>query len=114
MRVKLYWNLHKDCFSVMDAKTGRVAFHADTVALRDVKTNVQAGGRARAVREGKRNVHAFLVGELVEAVAREGGRVVRYNPFRASFFHDETGETVDAASYIYGETVNGRPHVRAW
>lgn len=114
MRVKLYWNLHKDCFSVMDAKTGRVAFHADTVALRDVKANVQAGGRARAVREGKRNVHAFLVGELVDAVAREGGRVVRYNPFRAGFFHGDSGELVEAAAYVYGTTVGGKPHVVAF
>lgn len=114
MRVKLYWNLHKDCFSVMDAKTGRVAFHAHTVALRDVRANVQAGGRARAVAEGKRNVHAFLVGELVDAVAREGGRQVRYNPFRAGFFHSDSGEAVDAAAYVYGTTVDGKPHVLAW
>lgn len=109
MRVKLYWNLHKDCFSVMDASTGRVAFHAATVALRDVTFKVQAGGLARAKAERKRNVHAFAIGELVEAV-RVGGERVSYNPFRADTFTLGDGRAIHAAAAVYGETLpNGKP-----
>ena len=106
----VYRNLHRDCWSVVDARTGRVALHADWVLLTGVRFLVSLAGRERAVREGRRNVHARVRGQLQAsglgnssaggfAQAQETSgepapapeprtlRRVTYNPFRLPYFH---------------------------
>ena len=34
--VRVYWNLHKGCWSVQDRKTGRVVKHVEACTLADV------------------------------------------------------------------------------
>ncbi len=72
MRVQVYWNLHKDCWSVValegDQK-GRVVTHADKVLLRGATFSVQPAGNAKVRREKKKNVHAFVRGEWMAALA---------------------------------------------
>lgn len=111
MRVEVYWNLHKRCFSVRALEgvdRGRVINHADKVLLRDVSFVVQPAGRKRAIRENRKNVHAFVRGTLegVDNVAlfdesgpaltpdhlkrsaerRRRGLAVTYNPHRDETF----------------------------
>jgi hypothetical protein len=86
-RVEVYRNLHNGKLSVRDAKTKRVIGHADRVCLADVTLRVSEAGRIRAVRESRRNVHAFAVGvETTVELAIDGERIT-YNPFRAPHFH---------------------------
>ena len=63
MRVEVYFNLHKYIWSVRSAKTGRVILHTDKVHIRNPEFVVRQAGRERVLREGKKNVHAFVRGE---------------------------------------------------
>ena len=65
-RVKVYFNLHLDCLSVIDAETGLLYCHAHRVELHDAKFRVQEAGRQRVLREKRKNVHAYVVGKCHE------------------------------------------------
>jgi len=127
MRVEVFFNLHTKLWSVRalsGADKGRVIGHAHTVLIRDASFVVQQAGRERVLREGRKNVHAFVRGNL-EAVkwsysehamfprdsaawtswtrddtrytryASEAGQAVTYNPYRyATFVDREAGSPV--------------------
>jgi len=67
-----------------------VVAHADTVKLKNIRFVVQQGGYERFLREGRKNVHAFVTGELVE-INGSGfngtGTEVVYNPRVSNLFH---------------------------
>jgi hypothetical protein len=100
MRVKVYWNLHKRCFSVQHR--GRVIAHAEAIALQDVEFRVQQGGRQRCIRENRKNVHAFVTGKLLveEGRNREVQPMcsemveVAYNPHKYATFVRRDGPEV--------------------
>jgi len=94
MKVSVYFNLHKKCWSVRHR--GRVISHADRVEILDPRFRVSRAGRERVLREKKKNVHAFVVGELVSFGAPTGdvsGREVTYNPYRFETFVYKQEET---------------------
>ena len=64
MRVEVYWNLTRNCWSIRDVATGRIHAHADKVSVTNAQFVVQPAGRKRVLRERKKNVHAFVRGEL--------------------------------------------------
>lgn len=108
-KVKVYWNLHKNCWSILDAKTERVIGYANTIELKNVELRVRHGGFERVQREGKKNVHAFAIGELVriDGDMPEGlNRVITYRPkgenAKPYFFDIETGERVDRLDHAFG------------
>lgn len=76
----------------------------DHILLRCVRFVVQPAGHARAIREGRRNVHAFArgywcAGEYPPATYGPPVRLT-YNPFRgSSFTRVDTGEPVEAAHW---------------
>lgn len=113
MKVYVYFNLHKRCWSVKaleGAQKGRVIAHEDFVILRDVVGKVSEAGRQRVLRERKKNVHAGMVGEWVpeidESNATNGDawlvpEMVTYNPYKYdSFVYTRTGERFDGAPYL--------------
>jgi hypothetical protein len=69
MKVEVYFNLHKSCYSIRcnedGVLKGIVVAHAKAVELKDVTARVSPAGRDRVRREGKKNVHAFIRGTLV-------------------------------------------------
>jgi hypothetical protein len=86
--VEVYWNLHKKCWSVRDAKTRRILAHEHSLRLNNVRFKVSEAGRERVRREGRKNVHAFVVGEWVKEWDRPTtliGRAV-YNPYLVQEF----------------------------
>ena len=93
-KVRVYWNLHKGCFSVQDYKTSKVIAHKQKVHLTDVKFHVRKGGNQRVRDEGKKNVHAFMIGNLVDSSLKFNdvpddiaiGREVTYNPYKYDTF----------------------------
>ena len=105
MRVQVYWNLHKKCWSVValegDSK-GRVVRHTDQVLLRDVKFAVQPAGNARVRREGKKNVHAFVRGTWLACLAQDSSRrSIMYNPYKfETFVFADNHEPVFAAKTV--------------
>lgn len=68
MRVRIYWNLRRGEWSIADAKSRRLIGHASQVALSHVTFKVYEAGRQRVLRERKKNVHAFVIGELLGAI----------------------------------------------
>lgn len=62
MKVKVYRNLHNGKLSVMAHNL--VIGHADRVTLMSPCFSVMRGGRERCIREGRKNVHAFMHGTL--------------------------------------------------
>lgn len=60
MWVEVYYNLHKKCLSIRHK--GKVIRHRKDVYLTGVVFRVQPAGRARVIREKRKNVHAFVCG----------------------------------------------------
>lgn len=107
MRVEVYKNLHKNLMSVREVG-GRVLTHERTVLIRSPEFVVGAKGRERVLREQRKNVHAYVRGDLagfslvntqMKGFDQEGLRPVTYNPYKAGYFYDkDTGAPVRFAS----------------
>ena len=81
MKVKVYKNLTKNTWSIQDYKTRKVIGYSDNIRLEDAKFVVSHAGRQRVLREGKKYVHAFVIGTLVDTWnLTESFEEVRYNP----------------------------------
>ena len=63
-KVMVYYNLHKHTFSV--TYDSKVIMHADYVKLGDVEFRVRKGGKERVRSEKSKNVHAFVIGKLLD------------------------------------------------
>jgi hypothetical protein len=108
----VYWNLHRDCFSVRES--GKPVRHAMRVTLRDARFVVQRGGYERTVREHVKRVHAMVRGRVVADEPTGAGIAVTYNPYRADHFQARaTGERVDTAAVVWFSIVDGKPVVVA-
>ena len=77
-RVKVYFNLNLDCLSVIDAETGLLYCHAHRVEIHNAKFRVQPAGRERVLREKRKNVHAYIIGDChdIGEVSKERFRLV--------------------------------------
>jgi hypothetical protein len=97
LRVQVYKNLHKDCYSVRHC--GRVIAHCGAILLENVEFRVQPAGRNRVLRDRRKNVHAFVVGDISSSVSIPKHAVkVRYNPYENdSFVRLDTGVPVNNA-----------------
>ena len=113
-KVRVYRNLHKDCFSVK--QDGLVRCHADNVTLSDVEFIVSKAGQRRVRDEKKKNVHAFVEGFVVDT--READNYVDgnwsdeqiengfthwqcayYNPYECDGFMNTATEEVYASAF---------------
>ena len=98
MRVFVYYNLHKNLWSIKALegdKKNLVIRHQRALTLEGVTFKVSEAGRQRVLREKRKNVHAGAVGNWVAHDPSITGRRVTYNPYRGSTFVDrETGEPV--------------------
>lgn len=95
MKVFVYYNLHKDCWSVkaLDGKrAGYVVAHRTKLELRDAKFKVSEAGRQRVLREKRKNVHAGVVGEW-EPFKQEYDTLVSYNPYKNGHFYRKADDT---------------------
>lgn len=98
-RVRVHWNLHLGGWSVLHNHAGlgwRVQDHAAEVRLADAEFRVSKAGRARALREGRRNVHAWFEGEVVSlrSMGDEGppfAQCATANAMLVRYHHKEHG-----------------------
>lgn len=98
-KVMVYYNLHKQTFSV--SYDGKVIMHADYVKLGDVEFRVRQGGREKVRSEKSKNVHAFVIGELLdyceypcnEIPTPKGNDIITYNPYKHNSFVHKKDET---------------------
>jgi len=117
MRVFVYWNIRLRVFSIAESVNGRrgkLIRHADSVALADAVFVVNENGRLRSVAKFK-EVHAGIVGTLVDHVDATAMRAVTYNPHKAATFtRRDNGAPVHAAPFVHATvTVDKRADVRA-
>jgi len=91
-KVRVYWNLHRKCWSIQDYKSGLVIDHRAWVVLEGYFV-VRKGGQKRVRQEGKKNVHAFAVGYIQESRTEPSRMVylddwdrVKYNPYTDDYF----------------------------
>ena len=95
-RVEVYWNLHKKIWSVRHK--GKVLGHNELVIIGNPEFAVQPAGRERVLREKRKNVHAFVRGELLPSPVcvshplflPAGWVEVTYNPYKYSTFVEKT------------------------
>ena len=101
MKVDVYFNLHKKVFSVRHK--GKVIAHVCNAMLKDVTYVVQPAGRAKVLRERKKNVHAFARGELIRRlpVVNYQGNLAKYNPYKAATFVDKDDEPLYNSDIAY-------------
>tara|TARA_Y100000592_G_scaffold21312_1_gene32860 strand:+ start:9129 stop:9590 length:462 start_codon:yes stop_codon:yes gene_type:complete len=120
--VEVYYNLHKKTFSVRHA--GRVWFHTNLLTLHNCKFAVQPAGRARVLKEKKKNVHAFIRGfvlgnkyDLAADSTHTNHRMLHaqqamYNPYYFSTFVDvDTGDAVYEADVVYLNNCWPKPEI---
>ena len=93
-KVRVYWNLHRKCWSIQDCKSGLVIDHKKCVVL-EGNFVVRKGGQKRVRNEGKKNVHAFAVGHMSEYFLSTSESLkkefadwdrVKYNPYEDDYF----------------------------
>lgn len=100
-KVKVYRNLNRPAFHSLMAVDGpfkgKVVGYAKSVELYDAIFKVSKASQQRAMREKRRNVHAFCIGTLCMAsdilVPGLAGKVVTYNPFFEAYFFDRETKT---------------------
>lgn len=87
LRVFVYYNSRKKCWSVKDVCTNKVVASVDCITLRSPKYKVSEKGRERVLKEGKKNVHAGIEG-IVSPLGDEPFRVQRvtYSPQKNKTF----------------------------
>lgn len=111
MRVEVYVNLHTDTLSLRALEgpdKGKVIAHPTFVELSDAKFAVQSAGNARVRRERKKNVHAFVRGNLEHLHAgtvvdrrQLGHGQFMYNPYKHTTFVDRyTGKPIFSADRV--------------
>lgn len=113
MRVKVYRNLHKKCWSVLGPE-GRVILRTPRVAVLDADFVVRQGGRLRVLETGRKAVHAFVVGTLMtNAIPSTDGMVpVTYNPrLNETFIRCDDGAAIHCAGIVILDE-NGRAYAR--
>lgn len=94
--VHVYYNLRKQCFSVMQG--GIVRCHTESLFMYDVRYVVREAGRKRVLQERKKNVHAFVVGHVGDKFRERAGhepRQVSYNPYHSGDFETAASGPVD-------------------
>lgn len=88
--VFVYFNLHKKMWSIRDQKTRKVIGHANQVILFNARPKVSESGRQRVIAEGRKNVHAGIIGELFATecpmIFNSEPYEITYNPYKYSGF----------------------------
>ena len=98
MKVAVYFNLRKKTFSVkalQGINKGRVIIHSDDVVIENAEFKVSQAGRNRVLQEKRKNVHAYVVGELKSTVHQAciAGEKITYNPYMYSTFVTSCNKT---------------------
>jgi len=122
MKVFVYFNLHKKCFSVKaltgDNK-GKVVAHTNDIELLAPRFKVSEAGRQRVLREKRKNVHAGVVGwyypDIMTCKFHEDYDTinVRYNPYVYSSFVDDNEKPIYTAATAHLTVTDKRPKIEA-
>ncbi|BAZ18894.1 hypothetical protein NIES4071_107790 (plasmid) [Calothrix sp. NIES-4071] len=122
-RVAVYYNLHYCVFSIKEGgRNGCLLTHAGMCEISDATFEVESAGRARAIRQGRKNVHAYVVGTLralswdildnhvVHQLINQGYQIITYNLHREhhQFYYQDSvkySPIIEAKSVILNNKV---------
>lgn len=99
MTIRVYQNLRRRDWSLLDSRTNHVIGHRIELVLTDVTFIVSEKTRQRVIRQGRRTVHAYAAGLLSEEAPRPGGLKLHYNPFLSPDFTCD-GQVVTTAARV--------------
>ena len=94
----IYRHRPKRLWSVRDY--GRVSGHRQALALADATFRVSESGRLRALRTGRREVHAYVSGTLSDALPPPGAIPVGYRISEPGFRRRDTNEIIHTARAV--------------
>lgn len=97
--IRVYRNLRRADWSLLDPRTNRVVGHLPELVLLDVTFIVSERVRQRVIAQNRRTVHAYAQGYQSSEPTRTGGRRLHYNPFLSGAFMCD-GETVTHANRV--------------
>ena len=106
MKVRIYYNFRKKLFSVQEKINGswKVVEHTKEIFLRNATFKVSEAGRQRVLKEKRKNVHAFILGERYPFVRKAFffSYDVSYNPYKGPNFviSNYYDKPVDKAKYV--------------
>ncbi len=106
MKVFVYYNLHRKCWSVkalQGPSKGRVVAHTNNIVLSDCEFKVSESGRQRVLRDKKKNVHAGVVGfwtQLATLPKVSVSKTAHYNPYKYSTFVDKDGKPLRKSKLV--------------
>ena len=112
-KVMVHYNLNKHTFSI--TYRNKLITHADHIKLNDVEFRVRPGGRARVLEDKRKNVHAFVIGTLLEyckypceSLPNEtNNNIVTYDPYKySSYVMKDTKEPIYNVGEV--EMINSR------
>lgn len=115
MRVEIYYNLHKNLFSVRHK--GKVIMHCHDAWVENATFVVRPAGNAKVRSTGQKNVHAFVRGDMCEEVfGLSGGTAVTYNPHKyTSFVVKGTDEPIQKSKFaVLHKPEMGSPSITAY
>jgi hypothetical protein len=84
-------------------KSWLVVGHSENLALRNVIFQVSQASRDRVIRSGRKNVHAYAVGTLIDLNSANLPQLqeIHYCPFsQTTFTWKESGERIDKADLL--------------
>lgn len=105
--VRVYKNPRMGCYNIMQG--GLVKAVARQIRLRDAEFLVRESGRQLMLRQNRRTIHAYIVGQLVDyahpaddkTISHLPGRSATYNPYQYSSFVDrETKAPLTQANWV--------------
>ena len=103
MRVRVYRNLHTGTLSMQgyipEKKGWRVIGHPEVVTLENVKFVVREAGRLRVLKEKRKNVHAWVEGDLVGHSLINFREAAKYNPYKYEFWVDSVGRDITGRTW---------------
>jgi hypothetical protein len=112
-KVMVHYNLNKHTFSI--TYKNKLIAHADHIKLNDVEFRVRPGGRVRVLEDKRKNVHAFVIGTLLEyckypceSLPNEtNNNIVTYDPYKySSYVMKDTKEPIYNVGEV--EMINSR------
>ena len=124
-KVAIYRNLQKNCLSIQSRERenyGLIMGYCKSIFIRRPKFIVREKSRLKVLEEGRKNVHAFIVGECYTFIVGEcpslklwswlrdvkmGGNSttkVFYNPYKYSTFVDKDGNPIHEARAVLVNT----------
>ncbi|MBH8599280.1 MULTISPECIES: hypothetical protein [unclassified Thermoactinomyces] len=103
-KVDVYKNLRNGLWSIRDHSTGLILGHADQLVLENTEFKISESGKRKAIQNGRRNVHAYVVGTLISFDVKDyvlPDRLVGYHfIYTKTFIDKKTNEPIYTAKLV--------------